>query len=250
MKRVLFTACALGLLASCGSQPQATPTRETRPPWEPVATEPEGETPPPAPAPATPPPAGQPAPVEPGAKPAAAGPTPQEAAAMASVLAREGLVRASLPNGMLAVLASQELATAGLAEVQMGLFAGARNGRPGIADLAAELLVSAGNPLTGRVSLRQWAESVGGTLNVDVGPLTTWVGVRVPASEWQSGLDALAASLQESTASRTQTHVVSGHWCNATPSPSSAIRSAHLPRASCSATSAWLPTWSICSNAT
>lgn len=204
MKRILLTACALGLLASCGSQPQVTPTRETRPPWEPVATEPEGETPPPAPAPATPPPAGQPAPVEPGAKPAAAGPTPQETAAMASVLAREGLVRASLPNGMLAVLASQELATAGLAEVQMGLFAGARNGRPGIADLAAELLVSAGNPLTGRVSLRQWAESVGGTVNVDVGPLTTWVGVRVPASEWQSGLDALAASLQESTASRTQ----------------------------------------------
>ena len=123
---------------------------------------------------------------------------------MASALAREGLVRASLPNGVLAVLANPEMTTAGLAEVQMGLFAGARNGRPGIADLAAELLVSAGNPLTGRASLRQWAESVGGTVQVDVGPLTTWIGVRVPAAEWQAGLDAMAASLQESTASRTQ----------------------------------------------
>lgn len=210
MNRLTATALALGLLASCGSQPQPTPspTRETRPPWEPVATEPEAEQPAqqPAAAPAVPAPmpAGQPAAPAAGAKPTTAAPTPQETAAMASVLAREGLVRASLPNGMLAVLASQELATAGLAEVQMGLFAGARNGRPGIADLAAELLVSAGNPLTGRVSLRQWAESVGGTVTVDVGPLTTWIGVRVPTNEWQSGLDAMAASLQESTASRTQ----------------------------------------------
>lgn len=205
MNRLTATALAFGLLASCGSQPQPqpAPTRETRPPWEPVAEAAEPEQQPQV-VPGTPTPSVQPTLPEAGAKPATATPTPQETAAMASVLAREGLVRASLPNGMLAVLASEELATAGLAEVQMGLFAGARNGRPGIADLAAELLVGAGNPLTGRVSLRQWAESVGGTVTVDVGPLTTWIGVRVPAREWQSGLDAMAASLQESTASRTQ----------------------------------------------
>lgn len=199
MNRLLSTATCLVLLASCGSQPQTTPTRESRPPWEPIAAEPEEPQPAvQAQAPAQPTPPAAPV----GTPPAA--PTPQEAAAMASVLAREGLVRAALPNGMIAVLASKEPATAGLAEIQMGLFAGARNGRPGIADLAAELLVGAGNPLTGRVSLRQWSESVGGSVAIDVGPLTTWIGVRVPAAEWQSGIDALATSLQESTASRSQ----------------------------------------------
>lgn len=199
MNRLFSTATCLVLLTSCGSQPQTTPTRESRPPWEPIAAEPEEAQPaaqPATPAVPTPPVAAVGTPPAP--------PTPQETAAMASVLAREGLVRAALPNGMIAVLATKEPATAGLAEIQMGLFAGARNGRPGIADLAAELLVGAGNPLTGRVSLRQWSESVGGSVAIDVGPLTTWIGVRVPASEWQSGLDALAASLQESTASRSQ----------------------------------------------
>lgn len=201
MNRLAIPTLGVLMLAACGSQPQTRPTRETRPPWEPVVVEP-GET---EAAPAQPltPPAAPAQPAAP-AGPTPATPTAQEVASAASMLAREGLVRASLPNGMLALLASQEPATTGLAEIQMGLFAGARNGRQGIADLAAELLISAGNPLTGRVSLRQWAESVGGSVTVDVGPLTTWIGVRMPAAEWQSGIDAVAACLQESTASRTQ----------------------------------------------
>lgn len=110
--------------------------------------------------------------------------------------------RTQLPNGMTVLLAP--LPPTGEALLQVGMFAGTDCGAPGTAELAAETLVASNDASQGRPSLRQATQQLGGLLQVEVGPLTTWITIRVPAHRWESAVQALTAALVAPTLSRNQ----------------------------------------------
>lgn len=128
-------------------------------------------------------------------KPDKAPPTPQPADAAAPL-------RRQLPNGITVFLGPRP--AVGEAHLQLGLFAGTDLGAPGTAELAAETLVSSNDASQGRPSLRQAIQQLGGSLQVEVGPLTTWLTMRVPAHRWEPAQRALAAALAAPTLSRSQ----------------------------------------------
>jgi hypothetical protein len=107
-----------------------------------------------------------------------------------------------LANGMTVSLAA--VPTNGEAQLQLGLLGGTDFAAPGVAELAAETLVSGSDASAGRPDLRRAIAALGGTVQVEVGPLTTWLTVRVPAQRWQDAHRALTDALSAPTQSRNQ----------------------------------------------
>ncbi|MCC7063536.1 MAG: hypothetical protein IT456_12080 [Planctomycetes bacterium] len=105
-------------------------------------------------------------------------------------------------NGM--TVAFSSVAPTGEAQLQLGLFGGSDFAAPGVAELAAEALVGGNDASSGRPDLRKAIANLGGTVKVEVGPLTSWITVRVPARRWQEAQTALAAAVSQPTQSRNQ----------------------------------------------
>ncbi len=145
--------------------------------------------PPPPPSPPTPPPA---VPVR---------PQPQlEAAPPAQRAADSQLLR--LDNGMPVIATSVRPGKS--ATLQFAITAGTSFVAPGIAELAAHVLADGADLSQGRQSLRAAIAKLGGTLQVQPGPLTVWLDVRVPGNRWQQALIALRAALESPAWSRSQ----------------------------------------------
>ena len=142
------------------------------------------EPPPPAPPPAKPP-----------ATDTAAASSPSPAAGIAPTMMR-------LPNGIAVAWVRTEAGTE--AQLQLGFLAGTDFGNPGIAELAVEAVVANNDASQGRPDLRQAIARLRGTVQIEVGPLTSWVTVRVPAERWRDAHRAIAAALQSPTQSRNQ----------------------------------------------
>jgi predicted Zn-dependent peptidase len=147
--------------------------------------------PPPAPA-AKAPSIPQPAPA-----PRAAG-----SAAAAAAPARQSPLQGRLANGV--TLSLLGAPASGEAELQLGLLGGSDFGAPGTAELAAATLVENGDVSQGRPSLVQAIHRLGGTTDVEVGPLSTWITLRVPMDRWQEAQRALAKALEAPSLSRSQ----------------------------------------------
>ncbi len=105
-----------------------------------------------------------------------------------------------LPNGMTAVVTT--VASGRPATLQFAVLAGAALVAPGAAELAAAVLVDGADPGAGRLPLRTTIAAIGGTLDVHVGPLTTWIDLRVPGDRWRDALIALRDALAGPTQSR------------------------------------------------
>lgn len=145
-------------------------------------------------APPAPPPAPSPPPPDQTTTTAAA-PTSPPAAAIAPTMLR-------LPNGI--GVAWVRTQAGGEAQLQLGFLAGTDFGNPGIAELALETVVANNDASQGRPDLRQAIARLRGTVQIEVGPLTSWVTVRVPAGLWRDAHRAIAAALQSPTQSRNQ----------------------------------------------
>lgn len=107
-----------------------------------------------------------------------------------------------LANGMTAVITS--VAAGRQATIQFGVSAGAAFLAPGAAELAAQVLVDGADPSQGRVSLRQAIARLGGALSVHVGPLSSWLDIRVAGGRWREAVVALRAALEAPPWSRHQ----------------------------------------------
>ncbi|MFN9757870.1 MAG: hypothetical protein ACK58X_15795, partial [Planctomycetota bacterium] len=66
---------------------------------------------------------------------------------------------------------------------------------PGAAELALHVVAEAGDAANGRASLRRQIEQLGGVLQTHVGPLSSWLDVRVEADRWPEAVQAVAAAL-------------------------------------------------------
>lgn len=177
VRRTLPTtaALALAMLHGCSGSPAPAPT-------------------PVEPAPAVVDPAALPVPIE--APPLV--PLPGEQGTSPSPL----IARDLLPNGLnLAVLRHQPDATR-TARIALQFAAGTHTGRPGAADLAAWLFAHGADVTEGRLGLHREIERLGGTLSVELGPMSTWFTVRIDESRWQAALDALATALTAPPPSR------------------------------------------------
>jgi predicted Zn-dependent peptidase len=106
-----------------------------------------------------------------------------------------------LPNGITARVAT---APGTHAQLQLAVFAGTLVAAPGLAELAAETLAETADASRGQQSLRQTIAALGGTLRIVLGPLTTWLEVRVPAARWPDAAAALRRALAEPTQSPKQ----------------------------------------------
>jgi hypothetical protein len=107
-----------------------------------------------------------------------------------------------LENGVAAIITS---ARAGKpATLQFGLAAGSSFLAPGAAELAVHVLVDGADPNSGRASLRSVIAGLGGTLQTEVGPLSTWIDLRVPGDRWRQALTALRGALESPPWSRLQ----------------------------------------------
>ena len=107
-----------------------------------------------------------------------------------------------LPNGITAHL---RIAPAGSdAQVQLGIFAGTRLVAPGLPALAAHVLVESSDAASGRPSMRRQLESIGGSVAIQVGLMTTWIDIRVPTNNIAEALKALRGALESTTQSRSQ----------------------------------------------
>ncbi|HLQ37640.1 MAG TPA: hypothetical protein VK348_07555, partial [Planctomycetota bacterium] len=111
--------------------------------------------------------------------------------------------RTRLANGLTVLLWPPPLRD-GTVALQLALAGGTSQGPQGLADLAAEVLLAAGDATAGRPGLRQSIAGLGGTIEVEHGPVTTWFGVRVPTTNLQPALAALTAALALPTTSRSQ----------------------------------------------
>lgn len=107
-----------------------------------------------------------------------------------------------LENGMTAVVTT--VAAGRTAVLQFGISVGAAFLAPGAAELAAQVLVDGADPSQGRPSLRQTIAGMGGTLQTHIGPLTSWIDMRVPGNRWREALVALRDALQSPSWSRNQ----------------------------------------------
>jgi len=158
---------------------------------------------PPAVSPEPEPPEPPPAELDPGAPATAQAP---EDIAQQPIMA--GSLQAKLPNGLttmlLAFRPSATRTAAHTAEISLAIVAGTRMGKQGTADLAAGLLAFHGDVTTGRPPLATAIKDMGGTLHVELGPLSTWFMLRVPGPQWQRALEALAKALREPFLGRRQ----------------------------------------------
>lgn len=147
---------------------------------------------------APPPPLPQPSPNA--ADPRQPEPPPVEPTAVAAPRALAKVER--LGNGLNVVLLPHRRGT--MAQVQVGLLAGADFVAPGLAELAAEVFVGSADATANRVSLRQVTANLGGTLTIEVNPLSTWITFRVPEFSWARLQEPLRAALSAPTISRPQ----------------------------------------------
>lgn len=150
-----------------------------------------------APTPATPPPDG-PAPVPAPAPVASAAPTPPPASPFG----------ARAPNGLEVRLL--RVGAEATAVIQLGAFAGAAFLAPGAAELTLHALATTADPASGRPALQQRIEALGGTLQLTVGPLTSWFDVRVPGPRWREALAVLADAVAAPPPSRAEFERVRG----------------------------------------
>ncbi len=109
---------------------------------------------------------------------------------------------AKLDNGLLVAITASPPGSE--AQLQLGMFAGALLVAPGLAELSAQVLIHGADPSQGRQSLVQAMAKLGGTVQWEVGPLTTWILLRVPGSNWEQAQAALRRALAAPTQSRSQ----------------------------------------------
>ncbi|MFO0314092.1 MAG: hypothetical protein ACK539_12805 [Planctomycetota bacterium] len=100
---------------------------------------------------------------------------------------------ARLRNGATAVV--QQAPGGPAALLQLGVAAGTLLLAPGAAELALHVVAEAGDAANGRASLRRQIEQLGGVLQTHVGPLSSWLDVRVEADRWPEAVQAVAAAL-------------------------------------------------------
>lgn len=139
-------------------------------------------------APPPPPPPPEPEPVAPAPATAA-----KPAAATASV---------RLPNGL--AVAVTEARAGEAAQLHLAFLVGSTFVAPGLAELALEAFVEGADASRGRPSLRTAVAALGGTVDVSVGPLTSWVQIRVPPARWRAAQEALLRALDAPPATRSQ----------------------------------------------
>ncbi|MBX3462814.1 MAG: hypothetical protein KF830_06560 [Planctomycetes bacterium] len=96
-----------------------------------------------------------------------------------------------LPNGL--GLYVSQAGPGDQAQLQLAFLVGSSFVAAGLAELAAAAVVQGADASRGRPSLEQAIAALGGTVQVVVGPLTTWIDLRVPLGRWQ---DAHAALLR------------------------------------------------------
>lgn len=138
----------------------------------------------------------QPEPVDGGSSGGGAPPQPPGSA-------RAGDVELSqLPNGLTVAVLPHRLGD--MAQVQLGLLAGSDFAAPGLAELAAEVLVDSADATSGRISVRQAVATQGGTVSIEVNPLSTWITIRLPQFRWARAQAALAEALSAPPTSRSQ----------------------------------------------
>lgn len=95
-------------------------------------------------------------------------------------------------------------ATGADAQLQLGFLSGASFAAPGLAELATWTLLEDGDASQGQASLQQAVRRLGGTVRMQVGPLTTWLDLRVPGDRWQQALAAVQNALTLPSQSRHQ----------------------------------------------
>lgn len=103
--------------------------------------------------------------------------------------------RFDLPNEVDVVMLRHQPGLAMSAEVAVLLAGGTELGAQGAADLATYLLVHGADVTSGRLSLQQRIEDLGGTLAVEQGRRSTFVCARVPQESWQKAHAAIAGAL-------------------------------------------------------
>jgi hypothetical protein len=113
-------------------------------------------------------------------------------------------MRGELPGMPAAVVTVPYDRLTGNAEIVFGVLAGASHGRRGLALLAVELLVEGTEATKGRISLRESIARMGGSVVIEVGPLSTWISVRVPVGRWREALRELGGAILSPTTSRSQ----------------------------------------------
>lgn len=89
-------------------------------------------------------------------------------------------------------------------QIQLGIFAGTVLVAPGLAELAAHVLVESSDPTSGRPSLRHQLQALGGTVDVQIGLMTTWLDIRTPTNQTSKALQVLRGALESVTQSRSQ----------------------------------------------
>jgi len=145
-------------------------------------------------------PAPPPAPIEPEpVKPTAAAPA---APVKAERPERPAPLVTKLANGLMVAITAS--APGEEAQLQLAVFTGSMFVAPGLAELAAEVLVEGADPSQGRPSLVQAVANLGGRAQVEIGPVTSWISLRVPGNEWTNAMAALRAALAAPTQSRNQ----------------------------------------------
>lgn len=108
----------------------------------------------------------------------------------------------ALPNGLGAFLAIAPEGATG--QLQLGVLAGSLFEAPGLAELAAITVVRSNNPAQGQRSLEQAIERLGGTLDIRVGLMATWIDLRVPSNRLWDAVKLLRTALESPTTSRNQ----------------------------------------------
>ena len=107
-----------------------------------------------------------------------------------------------LPNGLNAFATMASSGTS--AQIQLGVLAGSLFEAPGLAELTAEVLIKSSDPRIGQRSLDQEIRRIGGTITAEVGLMTTWIDIRVPANKLRPALIALRTALDSVSKSRNQ----------------------------------------------
>ena len=153
-------------------------------------------------APAPPPAPIEPEPVAPPAVTPAAPATTERAERPAALVAK-------LANGLMVAITSSPPGAE--AQLQLAVFTGSMFVAPGVAELAIEVLVEGADPSQGRPSLVQAVGNLGGRVQIEIGPVTSWINLRVPGNEWTKAMAALCKALAAPTLSRNQIERIRQH---------------------------------------
>ncbi|MBL9075934.1 MAG: hypothetical protein JNL08_00440 [Planctomycetes bacterium] len=108
----------------------------------------------------------------------------------------------SLRNGL--TLSVSEAPPGDDAQLHLAFLVGGAFVAPGLAELAIAALVDGADASRGRPSLAQAIARLGGLVETSVGPLTSWVQIRVPAARWRDAQVALLRALDAPPLPRAQ----------------------------------------------